>query len=238
MTRDERDDSCTYEHRVGANAVRCADSGHWTLDKKARTWRAARPADKARRCWAHGPGTVQPAPGRNRRGNLRPNARTQRAALHLLAVGQEITNALIATDDELSMLGFPSTSSGTGGSAVDPVGGDATRIAELTAWREELRDAIAGASDAVSHLTRIVARQRKLPPALVTWRDQTGIHTAGTQGLPLCCDALHDRDGSIDWGDPTCTEIPARRGLCARCAERERVWRRDNGLAELFERIA
>ena len=47
-----------------------------------------------------------------------------------------------------------------------------------------------------------------------------------------CRDSLPGRDGAIDWGDPTCEEIPAKAGLCSACYQRERRWRIAEGLAE------
>lgn len=47
-----------------------------------------------------------------------------------------------------------------------------------------------------------------------------------------CRDSLPGRAGSMDWGDPTCEEIPAKAGLCSACYQRERRWRIGAGLAE------
>jgi hypothetical protein len=47
-----------------------------------------------------------------------------------------------------------------------------------------------------------------------------------------CKDALHGRDGSVEWGDPTCEELPVKAGLCSACYQRERRWRLANDLAE------
>lgn len=47
-----------------------------------------------------------------------------------------------------------------------------------------------------------------------------------------CRDSLPGRDGAIDWGDPTCEEIPAKAGLCSACYQRERRWRIGAGLVE------
>jgi hypothetical protein len=47
-----------------------------------------------------------------------------------------------------------------------------------------------------------------------------------------CKDALHGRDGSLEWGDPTCEELPVKAGLCSACYQRERRWRLVNDLAD------
>jgi hypothetical protein len=41
---------------------------------------------------------------------------------------------------------------------------------------------------------------------------------------PKRCDA-NGRDGSIEWGDPTCTSLPSRGPLCDRCSKAEYRWR-------------
>jgi hypothetical protein len=56
------------------------------------------------------------------------------------------------------------------------------------------------------------------------------VHRAiGTRTPAPRCDAT-GRQGSIEWGDPTCWDIPARGKLCQRCYFRERRWRQAHGL--------
>jgi hypothetical protein len=47
-----------------------------------------------------------------------------------------------------------------------------------------------------------------------------------------CRDAQPGRDGVLDWGDPTCEELPVKAGTCSACYQRERRWRIGAGLAE------
>lgn len=43
------------------------------------------------------------------------------------------------------------------------------------------------------------------------------------------CDST-GRDGSIEWADPTCANVPTRGPLCDRCSMREWRWRKARGL--------
>jgi hypothetical protein len=229
-------DRCTHETRVPGTSqtIRCGDAGRWTFDRKAKTWRPSTgEADRSRKCWAHGPGTVTTPIGPRAR-KPKPNIRTQRAVVHLLAIGTEITRALMDVNDELSLLGFPSHSTGGAGGASDPVGNDAARIYELTSWREDMRDAIQAVTDAVDHATRTVARQRRAAPVLI---EHEG-HMTGVAGIKLCADNQQGRAGSIEWGDATCTELPTQHGLCASCYQAERRWRKTNDLPGLEQPAA
>lgn len=241
---DERDDRCTQEMPIPGTAakLKCSDSGHWTFDRRDRTWRPANPTDRSRKCWAHGPGSGTKRFG-PRGHKIHPNAQTQRFIVQLFALGPEITRALNAVNDELSLLGFPSSGGGgTGtceGEATDPVAGDVTRIVTLTEWRENLRDAITAMGHAVDRTTRLVAQQRVMPPVLMSTRGRKPTAAeiesgdATVAGIKLCGYNQQGRQGSADWGDAACTELPVRRGLCASCTERERRWRKAEGLSEL-----
>jgi hypothetical protein len=46
---------------------------------------------------------------------------------------------------------------------------------------------------------------------------------------PKRCSA-EGREGSIEWGDPTCTSLPSRGPLCDRCSKAEYRWRVGRGL--------
>jgi hypothetical protein len=46
---------------------------------------------------------------------------------------------------------------------------------------------------------------------------------------PKRCTA-EGREGSIEWGDPTCTSLPSRGPLCDRCSKAEYRWRVGRGL--------
>jgi hypothetical protein len=216
--RDPDRKRCTHKERQrDGTVVECSDAGTWKLDRKQRTWRPADPKDRSRRCWAHGPGSERPPIGRGGRRRAQPNARLQRVAALVARAALEVTKALQDVDDELSMLGFPSSSSrGVGMTNTEgPVSRDALRIQELTDWREETRDAIADVEEQVDWLIRILGRVRNVRHA---------------HGVRLCAENQQGRAGSIDWGDPTCTEIPTKGGLCSGCYQRERRWRGEHGM--------
>lgn len=208
---------CTnITRRRDGTEVECSDVGTWVLDKDAKTWRPAKPTDKARRCWAHGPGAEAKPHGKGGRRKTQPNARINRAAGVLEQLAPEATKALEEIADELSLLGFPSASN-RGSSYVedtpDPVGDDAARIAQVTGYREDLRDWIDDMCDRVNAGVLLIARIRNVRHA---------------HGVKLCSENQQGRKGSIEWGDAACTELPTQDGLCARCYQAERRWRRDN----------
>lgn len=45
-----------------------------------------------------------------------------------------------------------------------------------------------------------------------------------------CRDNQTRRDGTIEWGDPTCLNLPDKAGLCSACYLREWRWRKANNL--------
>lgn len=214
------DKRCTHITRLrDGTEVECSSPGGWTLDKTERTWRPAQPADKARRCWAHGPGEEHKPYGRGGRRKVQPNAKLQRIAGLVLGSSLEVTKALMEISDELSMLGFPSSSNRGVTVQVDedgdPVGGDVVRSHELAVWREDLRDAINDLGNRTDTLVRLLHRIR-------------GVRYA--HGVRLCAENQQGRQGSIEWGEPTCTELPTKANLCATCYQAERRWRLEHGV--------
>ena len=57
-----------------------------------------------------------------------------------------------------------------------------------------------------------------------------GIRAPTAADVARCRDSLHGRDGALEWGDPTCEELPSKAGLCGACYYREYRWRRANDL--------
>lgn len=226
MTTLDNPGRCTnIDRQRDGTEVECSDHGTWTLDKASKTWRPCRPSDKSRRCWAHGPGSeVKPYGPRARK--VMPNAKVQRAAALLLGIAPEITKALIEANEELSLLGYPGSSSkGASYTAtdLDPVGGDAVRITQLAAWREDMRDAIEDLGNRVDMLIRTVRVVRNVRYA---------------HGVKLCAENQQGREGSIVWGNPTCTELPTKGGCCSACYQAERRWREGEGRATDVEPAA
>jgi hypothetical protein len=65
--------------------------------------------------------------------------------------------------------------------------------------------------------------------ALHVCRDAAGIRAPVV--VARCNDNQVGRDGAIEWGDPTCVDIPVKAGCCSACYQRERRWRLANALA-------
>ena len=206
----------------------CLLPGGWVFERDRKLWRPANPDDvKHRKCWAHGPGKERPDVIRRSK-RAQPNARIQISAAILLAEAREATKALEWIHDELSVLGFPGTT-GTGGTPTDEDGpgsraeAEAIRVYQLTAWREDYRDRIGEVESAVLNLRKL--RQRI-----------TGKPTAEDE--PLCRDKQKGREGydvpraDGGWADATCTELPTIDGLCPKCYQAERRWRRAAGLLD------
>lgn len=226
MTVDAK--RCTQAATVRGATVECSDVGTWVLDKKLRTWRPALPTERARRCWAHGPGSEVKLAGRGGRRKSQPNARLQRMGGLILDIAPEVTKALEEINAELAVVGFPGSSSGGGASVTTDRNTEATssaavRIAELTAWREDLRGAIDDLPQRIDAIIHIVGMVRKVRHA---------------HGVKLCAENQQSRIGSIIWGDPTCTELPTKNGLCSACYQAERRYRAENGLPSSSEPAA
>lgn len=177
----------------------------------------------------------------------RPNDRTQRAAAKLIGIAPDITRAVELLREELDSLGFPRRGGGTGKIR----GGGLTLAVEHTdngekeidhvpcttvektvidgshraGLREDLRDQITAVEDQVTALVRLT-------------RHILGEPLPNAEGEPLCADKQRGREGVIEWGDPTCTELPIQGGLCFRCYQRERRWRTNVGLPDRAEPAA
>jgi hypothetical protein len=170
----------------------------------------------------------------------RPNDRTQRAAARLIAVAPDITRAVELLREELDAIGFPrrggdsgKVRGGTltiavkhndnGEEETDHVPCTTVEKTVIDGWhraglREDLRDLITAVEDQVTALVRLT-------------RHILGEPLPNAEGEALCADKQRGRDGVIEWGDATCTELPlASHGLCFRCYQRERRWRADRGL--------
>lgn len=158
----------------------------------------------------------------------RPNDRTQRAAAKLLGIAPDITRAIEHIREELSAIGYPSNGGGpkvSGGEPGNAVEMQAVKAARYSAQREDLRDQITACEDHVSALVRLV-------------KHILGETMPNADGEALCADKQRGRDGVIDWGDPTCTELPTQGGLCFRCYQAERRWRSRTGLPDRAEPAA
>ena len=129
--------------------------------------------------------------------------------------------ALAHVDRELYVLdGWPSTTMADGMprgeaalNAVERAAGARLRLSATRTTLIDDRDAILALIASALHVCRDAAGMRA-PVEVSRCRD----HQVG-------------RDGVIEWGDPTCLEIPVKAGCCSACYQRERRWRLANALA-------
>lgn len=156
-----------------------------------------------------------------------PNQRVINCAATLKTIAPDITEALANCSEELSCLGFPSSSGDgkvSGGDIRDGTSNDAQRATELTAWREDMRDTITKIQDATRHL-------QQLTRTMLPLRERA----AGT--VARCSDGWMGRDGwdpesgSPEWamGEEQCLDLPDAHGLCNKHYQRERRWRDKTG---------
>ena len=132
-----------------------------------------------------------------------------------------LPTALAHLDRELHIVdGWPATTMSDGmprgSAALTAVERGAEARVRLSGTRSTLiddRDAIIALIASALHVCREAAGMRA--PAVVA----------------RCKDNQVGRDGVIEWGDPTCEEIPAKAGCCAACYQRERRWRLARALA-------
>jgi hypothetical protein len=165
-----------------------------------------------------------------RRRKTQPNERLQRLALALADTARETTEALTSVTEELSTLGYAGTQrssekvsgGGGGGSTAER---DATRAHQLKEWREDVRDMILGLERDASALRSRVSNHR---PA----------DAPAASGVGLCMDSHHGREGAGEWGRGGCTELPVSAGLCSRCYQAERAFRKEHGLDDRAEPAA
>lgn len=159
---------------------------------------------------------------RPRTRKLQPNDRVQRSAATLLATATPTTKAVDHLREQLDAIGYPSTARqgpqkvGTAYDAANPdldtTGDSALHALELSRLRTELAAAILDIEKRINALARLVTRITNDP-------------LPGIDGVALCSDNQHGREGAAEWGDPACMEIPAKSGLCTREYQRERKWR-------------
>ena len=108
---------------------------------------------------------------------------------------------------------------------LDTTGDGALRASDALALKEDLRDAITDIEKQIDALARLVVKITNEP-------------LPGLDGVALCSDGQHGREGVAEWGDPACMAIPAKSGLCTRDYQRERQWRVAADLADRSEPAA
>ena len=158
--------------------------------------------------------TRRGAYNRPRARKLQPNDRVQRSAATLLDLGTPVTAAVHHLREQLDAIGYP-----------DTTGDSACHAHNALALKEDLRDAITDIEKRINALARLVVAITNEP-------------LPGLDGVALCSDNQHGREGVAEWGDPACTSIPAKSGLCTRDYQRERQWRVAADLADRSEPAA
>jgi hypothetical protein len=178
--------------------------------------------------------TRRGAYSRPRSRKMQPNDRVQRSAATLLDLGVPVTVAVGRLFEQLDAIGYPSTSRqgpqtlqvfDIANPDLDTTGDGALRASDALALKEDLRDAITDIEKQIDALARLVVKITNEP-------------LPGLDGVALCSDGQHGREGVAEWGDPACMAIPAKSGLCTRDYQRERQWRVAADLADRSEPAA
>jgi hypothetical protein len=172
---------------------------------------------------------------RPRARKMQPNDRVQRSAAQLLGLGVPVTVAVSHLFEQLDAIGYPSTARqgptklhdlpDPANPDLDTTGDSALHAYELGKMKEDLRDAIGDIEKRINALARLVVKITNDP-------------LPGLDGVALCSDGQHGREGVEVWGDPACMAIPAKSGLCTRDYQRERQWRVTADLADRSEPAA
>ena len=144
--------------------------------------------------------------------------------MHLLAT--ESAQALEHLIEERSHLGWPTTTMGDGGSRATstdtrPERG-ASELLDINALIAQIQDDITTIASLASSALQVTrqAKGHRVP------------HNPQGIDPPVFCSAnqMHGRQGAIEWGDPTCLNLPDKAGLCHACYLREWRWRKANNL--------
>lgn len=151
----------------------------------------------------------------------RPNERVVQVGLHLanqdaLVVAQALSHLAL----EQSVCDGWATrgdSAGRGSAASSTTEAAAIMAGQFHHKTDDIRQAIANLEADRQHLARLASESLGLraPAALAEIR---------------CRDSQMGRQGALEWGDPTCEELPVKAGLCGACYQRERRWRVGHGL--------
>lgn len=154
-----------------------------------------------------------------------PRTRTDiqlEAAAHLLAnIANKLPAAIAVLRRELDVV------DGYASATMQP---KVSAAAELTSVERaaDLRLMMSGDLDDLREMANAIA---EMVGTLNRQTDRAlGLRAPTAADVARCRDALHGRDGAVEWGDPTCEEIPVKAGLCTACYHREYRWRRGNDL--------
>jgi hypothetical protein len=166
-------------------------------------------------------------PARRPAHKTQPDKRVQKAALAIIATGIGTTKAVEHLEEQLQSIGFRSTATGGPQRLVehdpedpdlDMTGDSALHAINLDRLQRRLDDGLVDiGSKIVAHATLIASITRSPEPF-------------GMDGVALCSDNQHGRDGVDVWGDSGCNAVPVRHNLCWGHYQKERRWRVSNEL--------
>lgn len=144
--------------------------------------------------------------------------------MELLAT--ESSQALEHLINERNTIGWPTTTLGDGGSRATTTDTrperDSQQLLDLNALIDQITDDITTIAQLAASALDVTrqAKGHRVP------RNPQGLEP------PTYCSQNQGqgRDGAIEWGDPTCLELPMKAGLCSACYQRERRWRLTHNL--------
>lgn len=157
-------------------------------------------------------------------------AKNRRAADAAWKLGEvlapKITTTLAHLHAELTALdGWPSATMGDG---IPRGTSDLTPVERAAAARITLGTHLAQIEDDLAAVCSLIDSLGHTLDAAMRHRAPTLAAT-----IPAVCrDAQHGKEGLIEWGDPLCTRLPVKAGLCSACYQRERRWRLEHSLTE------
>jgi len=153
----------------------------------------------------------------------RTDVRIEAAGLLLANLAERLPTAVAVLRRELDVVdGYPASTLGDGMSRSTADLTSVERAADVRWMMSGNLDDLRQTADTIIELVNTLATMTNR--ALGT--------RAPAADVARCRDAQAGRDGALDWGDPTCEELPAKGALCVACYHRERRWRIAAGLAE------
>ena len=153
----------------------------------------------------------------------RTDVALEAASLLLGNLAARLPVAIATLKRELDIVdGYPATTLGDGMSR---------STADLTSVERaaDARWKMSGNLDDLRDMAKTIV---ELVNTMATMTDRALGTRAPAADVARCRDAQPGRDGVLDWGDPTCEELPVKAGTCSACYQRERRWRIGAGLAE------
>ena len=153
----------------------------------------------------------------------RTDVRIEAAGLLLGNLAERLPAAVAVLRRELDVVdGYPASTLGDGMSVGTSELTSVERAADVRWMMSGNLDDLRQTADTIIELVNTLA----------TLTNRALGTRAPAADVARCRDNQRTRDGVLEWGDPTCEELPAKAGCCIACYHRERRWRIGNGLAE------